>query len=74
VGNPQIEQLLGLLYFLRPGFGAERLEVVSFDYATIQSDLDRLDFMIVPPPGVAERFDLRGARYCSIQGGGGGTT
>jgi hypothetical protein len=44
------------------------LEVVSSDYTTIQSDLDRLDFMIVPPPGVAERFDLRGARYCSIQG------
>jgi len=45
------------------------VEVASADYAAVQGSLDQLEFSILPPAGVRQRFDLIGGRYCSIEGG-----
>ncbi len=45
------------------------VEVASADYAAVQGSLDQLEFSILPPASVRQRFELIGGRYCSIEGG-----
>ena len=44
------------------------IEVAAADYEELQSRMDRIDFDISPNAAIRKSYELKGGRYCSIQG------
>ncbi|NKB70240.1 MAG: hypothetical protein GKR89_24480 [Candidatus Latescibacteria bacterium] len=45
------------------------VEVTADHYGALQEGLDKLDFVVLPPPDICDQYALVGGRYCSILGG-----